>query len=309
MAVQGRPAGGRPQWPPLCCAGGGCEAAMTGHSPVIDLTDDSPPLLPTSRVFHTGAQPPDVEAWSRHHSDASADDDVSILSVNFGSPRSERAHRRRAPLSIPSEQNPSVAESPVPLAIHDGIPPGPYTQRLRPSSSLASATHRHELMERLEMLASRYVERSHTRGLTHQTLLRSHTGHAHPTTYSRQSIPSRFNPAWTHPLPPVPPFAHSLDEPAVDVEAYAAGQHDAIVPLPDKTPICAMCRRALVLNGSGDQRIWALPCGHVLDGRCVTKLSRAKSERPHVFLCPVLHCKQRCHPEPGHAHSCIEVYI
>lgn len=295
-------------WPHLCCGCGGCETTMAGHSPVIDLTADSPPLRPRTRTFHTSVPQADLDGRPRHQAESSVDDDVSILGVHFSSPRSQRAHRRRIPLSgsaIP------VSEDPLPLPIHDGIAPGPYTQRhSRRSSALTSASRRHELLERLEMLASRYVERSHSGGLSHQTLLRPHApAHAHPVPYSNHAIPSRFDPAWTHPHPPVPPFAHSLEEPAVDVEAYAAGQHDAVVPLPNKTPICAMCRRALVLNGSGDQRIWALPCGHVLDGRCVSQLSHTKPDGPHVFLCPVAHCKQRCHPESGHAHSCIEVYI
>lgn len=281
---------------------------MDSHSPVIDLTADSPPLPPSTRAFHSSVPHIDVDAWPRRHAETSADDDVSILGVHFSSSRSERAHRRRVPIASSSVP---VSENTSPLHIHDEISPGPYTQRRsRPSSALASAMNRHDLLERLEMLASRYVERSHSGGLSHQTLLRPHApAQAHPVPYSSQSIPTRFDSTWTHPYPPVTPFAHSLEEPAVDVEAYAAGQHDAAVPLPHKTPICAMCRRALVMNGSGDQRIWALPCGHVLDGRCVTQLSHAKPDGPHVFLCPVAHCKQRCHPESGHAHSCIEVYI
>ena len=281
---------------------------MDEHSPVIDLTGDSPPLRPRTRAFHPSAPHANTDAWSRRHAETGADDDVSILGVHFSSSRSERAQRRRMPVRGSSV---SVLQDSSPLHIHDGIGLGPYTQRRsRPSSVLASASNRHDLLERLEMLASRYVERPPTGGLSHQTLLRPHApAHAHPIPYPNQSIPTRFDPAWTHPYPAVPPFAQSLEEPAVDVEAYAAGHHDAVVPLPNKTPICAMCRRALVLNGSGDQRIWALPCGHVLDGRCVTQLSHAKPDGPHAFLCPVAHCKQRCHPESGHAHSCIEVYI
>ena len=42
--------------------------------------------------------------------------------------------------------------------------------------------------------------------------------------------------------------------------------------------------------------------------RRVAELSDAASGKRHVFTCPVPQCKQRCHPEPGHSHSCIEVY-
>ncbi|KAL4399610.1 hypothetical protein ACI68E_003991 [Malassezia pachydermatis] len=288
---------------------------MSASSSVIDLTGDSPPLRPQPEPPRTRSSPFSSD-WEevRHvrptHLDEIAlsddgDDDVSIVSVTFGSPRGRRAHRRRLRPRVSSSVDWGMAtEAPPGQVIHEGIPPGPYTRH----TSIPSAVQRMELMERLEMLASRYVARTHAaHGATPQTLLRPYGQTTHfPTGIS--TFPKRFDPTWTHPLAPPTGFSHSIVEPAVDVEGVSAGDHEAVSPLPNTTPICALCHSALVLHGVDDQRVWALPCGHVIDGRCVADLSDRASGHPHVFTCPVAHCKQRCHPEPGHAHSCIEVY-
>ncbi|WFD34279.1 N(6)-L-threonylcarbamoyladenine synthase [Malassezia cuniculi] len=124
----------------------------------------------------------------------------------------------------------------------------------------------------------------------------------------RDQIPQKgFDRHWTHPVEPQPGFAHNVTAPAIDLEAVIAGDENAVVPLPDTTPICARCRRALYVVGNGGRRIWALPCGHVIDGYCVAQLSSRPLDDPdkpaHVFQCPVADCTQRCHPEPGHRHS------
>ncbi|WFD32853.1 N(6)-L-threonylcarbamoyladenine synthase [Malassezia sp. CBS 17886] len=168
------------------------------------------------------------------------------------------------------------------------------------------ATARADLLERLEMIASRYMTRSrHATSAATQTLLRPHSGAS-----VRPSVAAKgFDPQWTHPLPPPDGYSHSIVEPAIDLEGVLAGDDDAVAPLPDTTPICPVCRQALLLNGTGDQRIWALPCGHVLDGFCVARLGKQvvsdgrATSAARVFTCPVPHCKQRCHPEPGHRHS------
>lgn len=173
--------------------------------------------------------------------------------------------------------------------IHEGIPPGPYARQRASSTRQQPPGTRQELVERLQYLAARYA---------------NSCGHIPPKGFDRR---------WTHPVDAAPGFAHSVTAPAIDLEAVMAGDEDAVVPLPDTTPICARCRRALFIDGADGRRIWALPCGHVIDGYCVAQLSvkvPGKSEvPPRTFVCPVDGCTQRCHPEPGHRHSCVQVYI
>jgi len=286
------------------------------HDPsVIDLTEDSPPLLAQTRMGPSRHDTPHTTSARRHRArnrrDASSDEEVSILDVRVATPNRRRQRRTES-----IDRSGPLLEAPPGQRIQEGIPPGPYTRRrpsldTRPTTAHASnSPHRMQLMERLEMLASRYMARANQPlTVAPQTLLRPYA-HAATRVQCGQPVPSkRFNPAWTHPLAPMPGFSQSIVEPAIDVEAVSRGEHDAVVPMPNTTPICARCHRALLMNGSGDDRIWALPCGHVIDGRCVAHLSNAPSGKPHLFVCPVSECKQRCHPEPGHSHSCIEVYI
>lgn len=264
--------------------GGTCAAHNMNRSSVIDLTDESPTSQPRSVP----------------------DEDVSVLNVRLVSPpyRTRRRRQRRPVVDVDA-----MPEAPAGQHIHEGIPTGPYTRRVRRAP--VSHADRTRLMERLEMLASRYVARAHQHGTPPQTLLRPYAeapavtcGHA----MSPPALPKRFDRTWTHPLAPSPGFSQSIIEPAIDVERVSSGDRDAVAPIPNTTPICARCQHALILNGVGEDRIWALPCGHVIDGRCVAQLSDAASGKRHVFTCPVPQCKQRCHPEPGHSHSCIEVY-
>ena len=201
--------------------------------------------------------------------------------------------------------------------IHDGIPPGPYT---RSRSSRRSARNtadiaptRRMLLQQMELLRS---------SLSLDTDARYHRSRGRATP---PQLAKGFQPGWSHPLPPPPGYSHNIVEPAIDLEGFLAGQEDAVAPLPNTTPICACCERALMLDGANESRIWALPCGHVIDGLCVSRLSgrslgasegenvQSSPKDAHapgkVFKCPVEGCQQRCHPEPGHRHSCIELYI
>lgn len=66
-------------------------------------------------------------------------------------------------------------------------------------------------------------------------------------------------------------FSFGIVEPPLDVETFDQDPRIIRGPLPDTSPICAGCDCALVLDGSHQRRIWALPCGHVIDGRCYTR--------------------------------------
>jgi len=99
-----------------------------------------------------------------------------------------------------------------------------------------------------------------------------HTGHT-PQQSAERKVPQQFDPKWTHPHEVQPGFTHSIIEPPVEIDSYFDDKAVVTGPLPDTTPICAGCRHALVTGASGDRRIWVLPCGHVIDGRCIDKFS------------------------------------
>lgn len=219
--------------------------------------------------------------------------------------------------------------------IYETLFPGSTTRINRPRASQRTsarqrvtaehvASARQALAERLELITSAYPHETYytygTSPLDRDRVLDE------PRLRSRQTRAKSFEPQWTHPLLPPPGFSHNIVQPAIDLEGVLAGQHDAVAPLPNTTPLCAGCQRALRLDGAGDTRIWALPCGHVIDGHCMAVFRRrsgaagsaavstpasptGKSGATKTFVCPVAECSQRCHPEPGHRHSCIEVYI
>ena len=295
---------------------------MPDSRTVIDLTEDSPPF-PERREPHelsasAGARPTPASPLRMQQAaffdESDIDDEVSVVGFSLNS------QRRSSSPTLPSIVE--VRHARPSQRIHEGIPPGPYTRRHR---ARISSQSRNDLLERIGMLASRYVARSRN-ATTPQTLLRPYAtaegADVRPTAgkdLSRAALQGGFNPRWTHPLPPQPGFTQSIVEPPIDLEELLAGNEDAVAPLPDTTPICAGCKSALVLGGTGDTRIWALPCGHVIDGRCVARLggaspnagesNDASENKGHAFSCPASHCKQRWHPEPGHRHSCIQVYI
>ncbi|SPO20243.1 uncharacterized protein UTRI_00638_B [Ustilago trichophora] len=96
---------------------------------------------------------------------------------------------------------------------------------------------------------------------------------AGPQPSTERKVPQEYDPKWTHPYEVQPGFTHSIIEPPVDLDTYFDDKAVVTGPLPDTTPICPCCRHALVTGANGDQRIWVLPCGHVIDGRCIDRLS------------------------------------
>ncbi|PWZ01395.1 hypothetical protein BCV70DRAFT_210622 [Testicularia cyperi] len=103
--------------------------------------------------------------------------------------------------------------------------------------------------------------------------LRSARGNGTEGPHAAPPIPQKYDPKWTHPFDAQPNFVHSIIEPPIEVDTYFDDKNAVSGPLPDTTPICAGCRRALVTGGTGETRMWALPCGHVIDGRCVDLFS------------------------------------
>ncbi|WFD45146.1 N(6)-L-threonylcarbamoyladenine synthase [Malassezia psittaci] len=293
---------------------------MTDEDGVIDLTSDSPPTRVPVRGFSRSSsersyaesrpRSPRRPHYVRLIDESDDDTDISVTGYSMSS------RRRSSSPSLPSIVR--VRHAPPAQRIRDGIPPGPYTRLHRTHNSTQS---RSDLLERIGLLASRYVARTRN-AETPQTLLRPYA-----TSDTTSESPSRgkplstavlqrgFDPKWTHPHPPPAGFSHHIIEPPIDLEGVLAGDQDAVDPIPNTTPICAGCRAALVLGGEGALRIWALPCGHVIDGRCMTQLgqipapssqdSSTSQTSARVFQCPVSQCKQRCHPEPGHRHSLV----
>lgn len=65
-----------------------------------------------------------------------------------------------------------------------------------------------------------------------------------------------------------PGYSFGIVEPPLDVDTFDQDPRIIRGPLPDTSPICAGCDCALVLGADGKRRMWALPCGHIIDGRC-----------------------------------------
>ncbi|CAD6891266.1 unnamed protein product [Tilletia laevis] len=95
-----------------------------------------------------------------------------------------------------------------------------------------------------------------------------------------RKVPDRFETRWTHPEAVQEGFSHSIVEPPIEVDMEPGALPTG--PLPETTPICARCRYALQMGGAGDKKIWVLPCGHVIDGKCVRELSEPAWKEPVV---------------------------
>ncbi|CDR88170.1 uncharacterized protein SPSC_03830 [Sporisorium scitamineum] len=149
-----------------------------------------------------------------------------------------------------------------------------------------------------------------------------------------------FNPICTYSYTPHPSFPHNIIELPIDVETYFVDKNIINGPLPGTIHICARCRRTLMTDASGDNRMWALPCGPINDGRCIDQLSgvtptpvidnpspsnvkgkgkarerdeppakRAKAcKNPKRFECPVEGCTQKCHKVAGTRNSARVIY-
>jgi hypothetical protein len=109
-------------------------------------------------------------------------------------------------------------------------------------------------------------------------------------------------------------FSFGIIEPPLDVETYEEDPRIIRGALPDTSPICAGCDCALVLGGEGKKRMWALPCGHVVDGRCYERyragvnaktarelahgeVEREKREQQHTRITDLLAGAKRSHPD------------
>lgn len=73
-------------------------------------------------------------------------------------------------------------------------------------------------------------------------------------------------------------FSQAIIEPTIDVETYEVDKTKVIGPLDDTTVICCCCDDALLMGAEGDRKLFALPCGHVVDGKCFWKLSLVKEK-------------------------------
>lgn len=109
-------------------------------------------------------------------------------------------------------------------------------------------------------------------------------------------------------------FSFGIIEPPLDVETFEEDPRIIRGALPDTSPICAGCDCALVLGGDGKKRMWALPCGHVVDGRCYERyragvnaktarelahneVEREKREQQHTRITDLLAGVKRSHPD------------
>lgn len=73
-------------------------------------------------------------------------------------------------------------------------------------------------------------------------------------------------------------FSQAIIEPTIDVETYEVDKTKVVGPLDDTTVICCSCDDALLMGAEGDRKLFALPCGHVVDGKCFWKLSLVKEK-------------------------------
>ncbi|KIP08020.1 hypothetical protein PHLGIDRAFT_127270 [Phlebiopsis gigantea 11061_1 CR5-6] len=102
---------------------------------------------------------------------------------------------------------------------------------------------------------------------------------------------SAYQPSFTHPGSPPPGFTHSFGEsetvPGVSGKPVIVLDDD-VASNPSQsssTLVCARCMDPLVLpaeDSSADEnkqrRVWALRCGHMLDGKCIAELMRPRAE-------------------------------
>lgn len=215
--------------------------------------------------------------------------------------------------TVPGSARHGAADSTSSLRFHDGIARGPHAAGSRIPQSMgilsSSSSARHPLLPQrraaipsASATAARRSGNSHTTasdvslisrlggdfsfgGLgfgTHYSMellgsllnrLQSNVGAGPPEGGAQRKVPHEYDPKWTHPYEAQPGFTHSIIEPPVDLDTYFDDKAVVTGPLPDTTPICPCCRHALVTGANGDQRIWVLPCGHVIDGRCIDQLS------------------------------------
>jgi len=128
--------------------------------------------------------------------------------------------------------------------------------------------------------------------------------------YKKPLKEAEYKPAYTHPIPAEPGFTFDFaPDSSSETPAFPpTSNSDPIIILDDQEQtenkvttvlVCARCQDPLVLNSgltgsdSTDRKVWALRCGHMIDGKCLTELGqppvvvdrkgkgRAKEEVPY----------------------------
>ena len=114
-----------------------------------------------------------------------------------------------------------------------------------------------------------------------------------------KSMAPAYQPSFTHPATPQTGFTHNFGEPELLNGSSQAPYGTPVIVIDDDgasgssqataTLVCARCLDPMVLpseESSADEnkqrRIWALRCGHMLDGKCIAELMR-----PHVEVSQV----------------------
>jgi hypothetical protein len=103
----------------------------------------------------------------------------------------------------------------------------------------------------------------------HRTHPRIHT-HAH---HRRHKPDPTYKPTYTHPVPPAPGYTAHLSPPT-----ETSMEMETETTETETTLVCAHCLSPLLLNSTGGikGRLWALRCGHILDGECTYTLMRPR---------------------------------
>ncbi|KAJ9476610.1 hypothetical protein PHBOTO_000276 [Pseudozyma hubeiensis] len=239
-------------------------------------------------------------------SDDEDDDDNSFTVTGLSAPaRSSHPLQRSFSLDQHRLHRSSAGPSPSTTSVrfHDGIGRGPHGAGSRIPQSIgllsSSASARHPLLpQRRAAIPSttattvrrstnaspdtnyfpRLTEDFTFSGLGYSQVLGNllrglHNRGNQNQQSAERKVPQVYDPKWAHPYEVQSGFTHSIVEPPVDLDTYFDDKAVVTGPLPETTPICPCCRRALVTGANGDERIWVLPCGHVIDGRCVDQLS------------------------------------
>ncbi|KZV72633.1 hypothetical protein PENSPDRAFT_683541 [Peniophora sp. CONT] len=90
-----------------------------------------------------------------------------------------------------------------------------------------------------------------------------------------------YRPDYTHrPAIPDPGFTYDFEQGAPDARRVEILDDNGDMEIEELAPttqtttllVCARCNDPLVWNGEGPNRLWALRCGHMLDGKCVDAL-------------------------------------
>lgn len=200
------------------------------------------------------------------------------------------------------DANVNAAPDPANLRIRDGLPAGPN----RPQHFAPAGVQRAIGVGGARPFAAWQGRGGWAAALGAVGAARGHedffagAGAGRRPAFDESKIPKNYESTMTHKRAARQGFSHDVIEPPTDVENYLTEPTRITGPLPDTTPICPGCRHALVLGVAGKRRLWGLPCGHVLDGRCVERLSHPFSSQPLELT----QARARGHgQEHGHGHG------